>query len=147
LTSDARDSNGAIEAHAINAFNFLVEIAGAAASTEIGPDRSLISYVLPDVFIEIELDWQESAAFALVGQPVDGSRPDGYYVDSAGRKVRWHLGAALEEGEHAARASRLKRLVRESGPAAMLDEIDAYAAEVRELLPSLGALVRQLRSE
>jgi len=102
--------------------------------------------VLPEVFVEIELDWQEGAAFVLVGQPVDAQRPDGYYVDSAGRKVRWHLGAVLEEGGHTERALSLKRLVKKSGPAAMLEQVDAYAAELLGLQPGLAALVQQLRS-
>lgn len=113
---------------------------------ETGADRSLITYVLSDVFVEIELDWQESAVFVLVGRPVGGARPDGYYVDSSGRRVRWHLGAVLEEGGQTARASALKRLVKKSGPDAMLEQIDAYSTELRELLPRLSALIQQLLS-
>jgi len=146
LTSDAAQQKGEIEAHATEAFRFLESSAEATRSAEVGADRSLIAYVLPEAFVEIELDWEEWAAFVLVGQLVDGHRPDGYYVDSAGRKVRWQLGAVLEEGGHAERALNLKLLVRNSGPTAMIEQIDAYASELLALQPSLAALLRQLRS-
>lgn len=145
MTSDA-DRKRDIEAHAVESFRFLEDSTGAARSSDLGSARSLIAYVLPEVFVEVELDWQEWAAFVLVGQTVDGKRPNGYYVDSDGRKVRWHLGAVLEEGGHVGRSRDLKRLVKNSGPGAMLEQLDAYAVELVALLPNLAFLLRQLRS-
>lgn len=52
--------------------------------------------LLEGLFVEFELDEREGSAYVLVGPLRDGARPDGYYLDASGARVRWHLGAALE---------------------------------------------------
>ncbi|MBY8870380.1 hypothetical protein K7640_00800 [Micromonospora sp. PLK6-60] len=134
-----------IERHAETEFGFLVEQSGAGRTRESDGDRTVLAYLLPDVFVEVELDWVEAAAFALVGTPADGARPGGYYVDGTGRKVRWHLVQAVERRSDGAElAARLRRVTRESGPEAMTSQVDALAAAVRQALPELPELVRQL---
>ncbi|MEV0154917.1 hypothetical protein AB0H57_14385 [Micromonospora sp. NPDC050686] len=134
-----------VERYAETEFGFLVECSGAALNRESDGDRTVLAYLLPDVFVEVELDWVEAAAFALVGSPTGGGRPGGYNVDEKGRKVRWHLVQAVERSPDGAElAARLRRVTRESGPEAMASQLDALAAAVRQVLPDLPELVRRL---
>ncbi len=106
----------------------------------------MLAYLRPDLFVEVELDWRERAVFVLVGSPINGKRPDGYYVDSAGHKVRWHLSAVLDAGGCSEPAARLRELMKGSGREAMLDQVSGYAVVLRVALPVLPALVRQLQT-
>jgi hypothetical protein len=98
------------------------------------------------VFVQIELDWRELSIFILVGEMVDGRRPSGYYVDRAGRHVRWHLGAALEEGDYAEQARILTAVTKKSGRQAMLEQIEANSVSLRTPLPALPRLIRRLQT-
>ncbi|MBQ0894747.1 hypothetical protein KBX37_16845 [Micromonospora sp. U56] len=149
LTSSHATGVGPVEEHAGEAFQFLADDDGCIAMVHRERDRSVLAYVLPQVFVEVELDWEERAAFLLVGEPADGGRPAGYYVDPQGRKVRWHLTAALDRSpdpEHRGMAKRLRQVTRRSGFDAMVAQVDGYADAIREVLPQLPALVRELRS-
>jgi hypothetical protein len=112
LTTERGVNQSEVETRAAEAFGFLRKSPTVASRLEREGGRSLLTYLLPEVFVEIELDWRELAVFVLVGEPVEGKLPGGYYVDGRGRKVRWHVAAALEEGGYAESARRLKRLAR-----------------------------------
>ena len=147
LSTQPRTSKTEIEAHARSVFGFLEDPLVETTNTlERESHRSLLSYVVGDVFVEIELDWRESAVFILVGEAVDGHRPSGYYVDGAGRRVRWHLSAALQEGDYAEQVRNLTAVTKRSGRQAMLDQIDAQSVSLRTALPELPHLVQQLQT-
>jgi hypothetical protein len=146
LTTERGVQRSEIESRAKESFGFLEQISGTAGHLERGGDRSLLSYVLPRLFVEIELDWRERAVFVLFGEPIKGKRPPGYYVDDAGRKVRWHLTAAIEAGGNHEITRSLKTVSKESGDRAMLDQLVAYSAELRKALPDLANAIEQLRT-
>lgn len=135
-----------IETRAREAFGFLEEAPGTTGGLERQGYRLLVSYVLRDVFVEIEMDWRESAVFILVGETVDGQRPSGYYVDRVGRHARWHLGAALKEGDFAEQARTFKAVTKRSGPQAMLEQLGAYSVTLRMALPELPRLLHKLQA-
>lgn len=85
----------ATEARAKQAFGFLDGFGGKLDSYDQESHRSLLAYLFPDPFLEVELDWREGAVFVLVGAPVNGRRPEGYYVSPRGDTVRWHLPGRL----------------------------------------------------
>jgi hypothetical protein len=134
-----------IETCASEAFGFLEEAPGTTGRLERLSHRSLLSYVLSDVFVEVEMDWRESAVFILVGEAVDGQRPSGYYVDGAGQRVRWHLGAAMKEGDYAEQAKVSSAAMKSSGLQAMAEQIDAHSVSLRMALPELPHLIQQLQ--
>ncbi|WP_319462524.1 hypothetical protein [Micromonospora sp. RTP1Z1] len=137
----------AMERHAAAEFRFLVIDAGASVAREPDASRTTLAYLMPEAFVEVELDWQEGAVFVLAGRPVNSGRPDGYYVDHRGRKVRWHLVRAVDYSSRpdaADVAADLRRVTRGSGRDAMVGQIDALAAALRQVLPELPALVQQL---
>ena len=106
----------------------------------------MIAYTMPHCFIEIELDWREQAVFLLVGESVNGSRPDGHYVDNSGRKARWHLQTALEKAGMRKEAKDLQETTSASGPDAMSHQIAKFASTVHRVLPSLASIVVDLTS-
>jgi hypothetical protein len=146
LTS-SRDVNVALVEEQVGAaFRFLDD--DRAVATHREPGQTVLAKVLPDVFFEVELDWQEQAVFVLVGEPVDGGLPGGYYVDPQGRKVRWHLSAALDRSpdpDVRELAGRLRQVTRRSGPEAMVAQAETFAEVVREVLPYLPDLLRLLQ--
>ncbi len=146
LTTKREFQETDVETHARKAFSFLEATTSAASTLEREPDRSLLSYLLGNVFVEIELDWREMAVFVLLGETVEGKRPSGYYVDNVGRRVRWHIGAALTEGNYHENARNLRTVVKESGFQAMFNQIDAYSVGLRTVLSELPRLIQQLRS-
>lgn len=149
MTSDNDTGVARVERRAEAAVRLLADENKAVATVHREAGRTVVATVLPDVFIELELDWQEQAAFILVGEPVDGHRPAGYYVDPQGRKVRWHLSAALDRSPDPTirgTAKRLREVTQRSGIDAMVAQVDTSADVIREVLPHLPALVRQLRS-
>ncbi|SCF18741.1 hypothetical protein GA0074695_4143 [Micromonospora viridifaciens] len=146
LTSDILERD-AMERHAATEFRFLVTDAGASVAREPDASRTVLAYLMAEAFVEVELDWQEGAVFVLVARAVDGGRPGGYYVDHRGRKVRWHLVRAVDHSSRpgaADVAADLRRVTRGSGRDAMVGQIDALAAALRQVLPELPTLVQQL---
>ncbi len=105
-----------------------------------------VQFVLDQIFVELELDWRESTLSVLMGALVDGEVPSGYYVDAAGRKARWHLGAVLAEGDRYDIVEKLRLLTGRSGTQAMLDQIEGFAAELSSALNDLPSLIQNLRS-
>ena len=131
-----------IESSALKAFSFLETLGNR--SVERLPGITLIAYTMPGYFVEIELDWREQAVFLLVGQLVNGHRPDGYYVDRSGRKARWQLYTALEKAGMRQEAKALKEATRASGPDAMRRQIAELATTVHLVLSALASIVANL---
>lgn len=142
-----RDARGKVEVLAGNALRRLAaDLDGEVLETE-GPWRSVVTLVAGGAFIAVELDWRERGAFALVGLTgPDGAPPDGYYVDSAGAKVRWHLAAVLDGSpdEQVRRAAaQLKKAQAGSGPAAMMRQLELIEAAVRVAAADLVQLLHE----
>ncbi|MEH0825747.1 MULTISPECIES: hypothetical protein [unclassified Micromonospora] len=149
LISDNGTDVAEIERRAEEALGLIADENGAVATLQREAGRTVVATVLPSVFVELELDWQEQAVFVLVGEPFDGQRPAGYYVDPQGRKARWHLSAALDRSSDPAirgMAERLREVTQRSGIDAMVTQVDTSAEVIREVLPHLPALVRQHRA-
>ena len=146
LTTRRDSHQREIEDRAREAFGFLEQTAGTMAKLKTEAGRTLLSYLLPSLFVEIELDWRELTVFVLVGDPVEGEFPSGYYVDNTGRRVRWHLAAVLEEGGYANDAANLKKVAKVSGATAMLQQLETYAAELRKVVPDLPRVIKLLQS-
>ncbi len=146
LTIDEGTSREDIEARALDAFDFLITTAQKPPALERASERSRFQFVLDQIFVELELDWQESALFVLVGGLVNGETPSGYYMDATGRRARWHLGAVLKEGGHYDRVEKLRLLTAKSGAQAMVDQIEGFAAELALSLHELPSLIQDLRS-
>ncbi len=146
LTSSAKATSAELEQHAESAFGFLRDEHGAKFRAERQSHRTVLAYVLPAIFFEVELDWREAAVFLLLGRTIEGRRPKGYYVDESGRKVRWHLVAVLDRDGPVCRAiaADLRRVARGSGPDAMAAQIDRFAAALREVLAELPRLLDNL---
>ena len=150
LTSDRGNGREALVRHVARAFDFLTDREGARETIEDEGSRTVIAFVAGEVFVEVELDWRERAAFTLVGMTVDGRRPGGYHVDEHGRKVRWHLVEAVHGSDDSGAPeleSRLRSVVRRSGREAMMSQVDVSAEVVRRLWPDLPALVGRLRGK
>lgn len=144
--TDEGTSRSNIEARTLDAFDFLATTARKPPELERELWRSRFRFVLDQIFVELELDWQELALFVLVGGLADGETPAGYYVDATGRQARWHLGAVLKEGGHYNRVEKLRLLTARSGSRAMLDQIEGFAAELASSLQELPSLIKDLRS-
>lgn len=142
LTSDVNDERAALEARAAEAFGLLDT--SSVSSQESDSLVSRLLYVLPRIFVEVELDWQEEALFVLVGALVDGKVPDGYYVDGGGQKVRWHLSTVLASGGRLRNSQRLQRATKKSGYQAMLDQIAVFAEELESAISDLPALIHNV---
>lgn len=95
------------------------------------------------IFFEVTLDWMERATFLLIGPMVGGKVPDGYYLDSTGKRARWHPLALMDACDDIKRedwvglAHKLRDLSAESGPVAMVSQLDA-------LLDAAGAVVQEV---
>lgn len=139
MTTEGRTLRIDIEARALDAFDFLAKAGRKSPDWKRESEHSQVQFVLDQIFVELELDWGESALFVLVGVLVDGEAPAGYYVDATGRKVRWHLGAVLKEGAHYDRVEKLRLLTARSGSQAMLDQIEGFAAHSRRRCKSCPA--------
>jgi hypothetical protein len=137
---------GSVEQHAQEAFAFVGHESAASIELVRTATQTQLNYLLPELFIEVELDWREGACFVLTGLPVAGMRPSGYYLDDQGRHVRWHLAGVLTAGGYLDRARALKGLAKQSGLQAMMDQVDAYAAEVQAHLKELPSVVQRLQS-
>jgi hypothetical protein len=128
---------------------FLVSEFGFTGQVVREANRTILAYILPPVFFELELDWHENAAFLLVGRSEDGSLPGGYYVDETGRKVRSHLASVLGRSssvELRKASSALRSIQKESGADAMLAQIGTSARVLRGVVSDIPALVRALDS-
>ena len=106
-----------------------------------GPRRDVLAYVGEHLTFELELDWQEQAAFLLVCLTVDGRRPPGYYVHE-GRRVRLLLVEALTLANAADAAvvavvAELRAATRRSGVAAMEAQVRLSASTLRRSLDEL----------
>jgi hypothetical protein len=145
LTTESDSELEKIERHARAAFAFLDPVSLPSVEFVRTAGTAQLNYLLAELFVEVEIDWKEKATFVLVGLPVEGARPDGYYFDKQGRHVRWHLVAALTAGGHHEQVRLLKSLTRKSGFDAMLKQIDAYSAVVRNRLDELPGLIRGLQ--
>lgn len=137
MTSDTR-TRDEIVSHAREAFGFLGRAGARPVTADDRSTATTLVYVLDPVTVEVELDWQEAAAFLLIGRTVDGKRPPGYYVHD-GKRMRVHLAEVLGSGtdEDRAVAQRLREVTRQSGPDAMRAQIQAYAEALHRLLDRL----------
>lgn len=145
--SSAEATSAELEQHAKSAFGFLRDEHGAKFQTERESHRTVLAYLLPAIFFEVEFDWREAAVFLLVGRTIEGRRrPKGYYVDESGRQVRWHLVAVLDRDGPAYRAvaTDLRQVARGSGPDAMAAQIDRFATALRDVLADLPRLIPEL---
>ena len=100
--------------------------------------------LLDGLFLEVEVDQREGSAYVLVGLLRDGARPGGYYLDASGARVRWHLGAALEQAglPHRTAPADLGDTV---GEERVRRALDAHREDVTTLLAHLPAMVDALR--
>jgi hypothetical protein len=142
LTSDPH-TRGEIVSHARGAFEFLGRAGGRPVAVDDRSTATTLVYVLDPVTVEVELDWQEAAAFLLLGRTVAGKRPPGYYMHD-GKRMRVHLAEVLGAGtqEDRAAAQRLRQVTKLSGPDAMRAQLQEYAEALHRLLdrlPEVGA--------
>ena len=133
-----------LTAETVKEFAFLVEI-DDDYSLICESQLTRLRFKLETVFVEVELDWREGAVFVLVGELVEGQVPDGYYVDSSGRKSRWHLGPVLENGGRDGSARRLRLVSKPSGQRAMLDQLVAFSEELRLSIDELPTLIQRVK--
>jgi len=147
LISNDDDANLLVDS-AKGAMAFLVADFGFSTEITGETSRTVLAYMLPTLFFEIELDWRENSAFLLVGLMQDGRRPDGYYVDSAGRKVRWHLATVLSECREDPTLNEafvsIRSVANGSGAAAMTKQIEVFAKCLRVVVVDLSLVRNQL---
>jgi hypothetical protein len=138
----------ALEAHAQNAFRYLLEEFGARFKAKRRASFTILTYVLREVFFEVEMDLREQGVFLVTGVPNNRPVPDFFTLDTQGNKVRWHFSFLLVESgrpDWVNLSRRIKTLHRGTGPEAMTNQIDASAAAIREVLPDLPAMLAHLR--
>ena len=104
------------------------------------------SITVGSVFVEIEVDLQEGAAFALVGLLEDGEIPGGYYVDSNGKRVRWHLTEAVKELRRDDLLARLRECQKQSGVEAIRRQVDLFIEVLNATIYDLPRAMADLRS-
>jgi hypothetical protein len=144
LTSNKSDGRRTEEEHARQALQFLVSDHGFTSHVGREEYRTVLAYSSPNIFFEMELDWRERAAFLLVGRSRDGGRPDGYYMDSQGRRVRWHLAQILAncaEPRLAGAAAEIRCVANVSGPEAMSTQIETFAEWLRKIAVDLDTFM------
>lgn len=103
-----------------------------------------MTFVLPDYFIEVEIDWREQAVFTLLGRLQAGKIPDGYYTDSSGKRCRWHLAQLLEYGRRPQDLADVRDAVSQTGPNAMATQIAAYSSAIRHALDEIPRMLTQV---
>ena len=96
-------------------------------------------FVLGEILLEIEIDTREQAAFALVSCWTPSGAPSGYYVDTKGRRVRWHLAEILSAIGEPADAASLRLATKRSGPAAIEQQLALIATLTLSHLQALQA--------
>jgi hypothetical protein len=136
-----------VERSAADAFRFLTEDFGFAHHTRVFGYGTVFEYVRDDCFVEVELDFRDSVASVLVGESRDGRIPDGYYLDTSGRKARWHIGEVLPGNESASLRETTIQLHRRRRPRldAMLEEIQVLSRTLGEVAPDLPGRLSALR--
>lgn len=126
-----------------DSFDFL-RAAGASCEVISAASQDSVTFVLPDFFIEVEIDWREQAVFTLLGELAAGKIPDGYYTDSAGKTRRWHLAQLLEHGEWPQDLVGIRQAVSQTGPSAMAAQIAAYSSAIRHALDEIPRMLKQV---
>lgn len=121
------------------AFGFLEGVARRPVEIETESLRTVLVYTGGSITIEVELDWQEWAAFLLLCRTVDGRRPPGYYMHE-GKRMRVHFTEALADGTDQDRviARKLRSVARESGPDAMREQVQEFSAALHGVVDQLA---------
>ncbi len=88
-----QDEEAHLLKYAEDAFAFL-ETAGASLQTFSAPHWTTLAYCLPELTVEVNLDWREELAEVLVRKPGPDCPAEGYYV-CRGQVIRHHLCEAL----------------------------------------------------
>jgi hypothetical protein len=131
-------------ASALDEFFGLLIPGARSEGSERAPAGEVRWFVFSDIVVEIEIDVAEEVAFTLVSMPVDGHRPTGYYVDDAGRPVRWHLAEILRDAGLRDEAEALRRLTRKTGGDAVVRQVKT---SIEALIRHRSTVVRQLRTK
>jgi hypothetical protein len=121
-----------VEAWALESFAFL-DVEPGIRHHAVGV---VLAYVLPELIVEVELDYRDADAFVRVDRPGDPPLRGGYRL----RRARQHLTDVLRDTEQAESLRAAARLPR--GQQAMLDQLTAAAAALRSALPELPRLLR-----
>lgn len=124
----------------VRQFAFL-DTVGARRTIDTVSDLTTVTFRLPSFFIEVEVDWREQAAFALVGKLQAGTLPSGYYVDQFGQRCRWHLSELLELAGRDDEVSVVRSPMQHSGEAAMDAQIEAYSKICARILDNIPAML------
>jgi len=132
-TSDGDGTQCELEESALRGFAYLEHAWGIAGTIDRDGLTSVVSYVGPEIVLEIQFDWRERFAIALVADPGPNGRPDGYFVHQ-GRVVRMYLGEALDTvlGRGNDSTERLRAVTQKSGFDGIRDQIETTCAVMHE---------------
>jgi len=122
-----------------DAFRFL----SASKPTVSGSrPQEALTFVSEPLFIDVEIDERDGLVSVLIGSlRPDGNVPDGYYEDSSGSPVRWHLGNLLSLIGRGEAAARLRAAYGKTGDEAMEAQIEESAGALEtHLLEVIAAL-------